>query len=353
MLLDTEHRPAVAVLRRARRAGRPGRPARAHHPSGEEPHRGSPLRRGAATAARRHRGVDPRRARLPALPRPDPDLHPGDRVPTPAPRARVRRPGARRSRARRPLPGVGLHGGQHQEPGRPDAPHPRRRVRLAATAALPSSPSPRCRTTWTTRSTAGSPGTFTVPSYLTGDGSPGTGSRTPRRRTGRAARSATATSPPGSSATSRSPTADGNDPVHPARGGVYGHGLLGSNDEVNAGNVRTMGQRAQLRLLRDEVGRLLRGRHRSRRPRCRTSLELPEGRRPHAAGLPELPVPRPAGQGPARLRVEPRVPGRCGAHAGARRHRLLRRQQPGRDPRRRRHRALHRVDARRARRARA
>ena len=39
----------------------------------------------------------------------------------------------------------------------------------------------------------------------------------------------------------RSATADGNDPVHPARGGVYGHGLLGSNDEVNAGNVRTMG----------------------------------------------------------------------------------------------------------------
>ena len=70
----------------------------------------------------------------------------------------------------------------------------------------------------------------------------------------------------------RSATADGNDPVTPARGGVYGHGLLGSNDEVNAGNVRTMGERAQLRVLRDEVGRLLRGRHRHRgRRRCRTS----------------------------------------------------------------------------------
>jgi hypothetical protein len=35
-------------------------------------------------------------------------------------------------------------------------------------------------------------------------------------------------------------SADGNDPVTPARGGIYGHGLLGNPDEVNAGNVRTM-----------------------------------------------------------------------------------------------------------------
>lgn len=36
----------------------------------------------------------------------------------------------------------------------------------------------------------------------------------------------------------RSATADGNDPVTPARAGVYGHGLLGGGDEVNAGNVK-------------------------------------------------------------------------------------------------------------------
>ncbi len=85
-------------------------------------------------------------------------------------------------------------------------------------------------------------GTFTVPSYLTGDGSagngfayaPGAGPDALPVRTGDFTAGFICNIP-------RSTTADGNDPVHPARGGVYGHGLLGSNDEVNAGNVRTMG----------------------------------------------------------------------------------------------------------------
>jgi hypothetical protein len=84
-------------------------------------------------------------------------------------------------------------------------------------------------------------GTFTVPSYLTGDGSPGNtfayapggGPDALPVRNGNVTAGFICNIP-------RSATADGNDPVTPARGGVYGHGLLGSNDEVNAGNVRTM-----------------------------------------------------------------------------------------------------------------
>jgi hypothetical protein len=85
-------------------------------------------------------------------------------------------------------------------------------------------------------------GTFTVPNYLTGDGSPGnafnyapgSGPDAVPTRNGDLTAGFICNIP-------RSATVDGNDPVHPARGGVYGHGLLGSNDEVNAGNVRTMG----------------------------------------------------------------------------------------------------------------
>ncbi len=84
-------------------------------------------------------------------------------------------------------------------------------------------------------------GTFTVPNYLTGDGSPGNmfayapgaGPDALPIRNGDVTAGFICNIP-------RSTTADGNDPVTPARGGVYGHGLLGSNDEVNAGNVRTM-----------------------------------------------------------------------------------------------------------------
>jgi hypothetical protein len=84
-------------------------------------------------------------------------------------------------------------------------------------------------------------GTFTVPSYLTGDGSPGSqfgyapdaGPDALPVRNGNVTAEFICNIP-------RSATADGNDPVTPARGAVYGHGLLGSNREVNAGNVRTM-----------------------------------------------------------------------------------------------------------------
>lgn len=85
-------------------------------------------------------------------------------------------------------------------------------------------------------------GTFTVPSYLTGDGSPGSrfnyaagaGPDAFPVRNGDFTASFICNIP-------RSVTADGADPVTPARGAIYGHGLLGSNSEVNSGNVRQMG----------------------------------------------------------------------------------------------------------------
>lgn len=84
-------------------------------------------------------------------------------------------------------------------------------------------------------------GTFTVPSYLTGDGSPGnrfnyasgSGPDAVPARHGNLTAQFICNIP-------RSVSVDGNDPVTPARGAIYGHGLLGSHGEVNAGNVRTM-----------------------------------------------------------------------------------------------------------------
>ncbi|HZJ27011.1 MAG TPA: hypothetical protein VFF40_08405 [Acidimicrobiia bacterium] len=80
-------------------------------------------------------------------------------------------------------------------------------------------------------------GTFTVPNYLTGAGEPG--SRFNNGPDGLPARNGDQTASficniP------RAASADGELPVDPARAGVYGHGLLGSNSEVNAGNVRSM-----------------------------------------------------------------------------------------------------------------
>ena len=80
-------------------------------------------------------------------------------------------------------------------------------------------------------------GTFTVPSYLTGAGEPG--SRFNNGPDGLPVRNGDQTAgficniP-------RSASDDGELPVDPARAGVYGHGLLGNNREVNAGNVRSM-----------------------------------------------------------------------------------------------------------------
>ncbi|MGZ4756441.1 MAG: hypothetical protein ACXWA9_16155, partial [Acidimicrobiia bacterium] len=78
-------------------------------------------------------------------------------------------------------------------------------------------------------------GTFTVPNYLTGTGQPGSGfnyapgdtgpDRLPSRN-GDYTANFRCLIP-------RSTSADGNDPVHPARGIANGHGLLGSANEVD------------------------------------------------------------------------------------------------------------------------
>jgi hypothetical protein len=82
-------------------------------------------------------------------------------------------------------------------------------------------------------------GTFEVPLYLTGDGAPGTrfnyaGAALPQQNgtyeahfTCIVPRSAVATGP-------------GDGVPAPARPSLYGHGLLGGDDEVGAGNVRSM-----------------------------------------------------------------------------------------------------------------
>jgi hypothetical protein len=79
-------------------------------------------------------------------------------------------------------------------------------------------------------------GTFTVPNYLTGDGSPGntfqySGDELPRRNGDVQA--------PFLCNISRS-TLPADGPANADRPVVYGHGLLGSEREVNAGNVRAM-----------------------------------------------------------------------------------------------------------------
>jgi len=87
-------------------------------------------------------------------------------------------------------------------------------------------------------------GTFTVPNYLTADGSPGNrfayapdvGPDAVPVRNGDLTAGYICNIP-------RSVSADrnGGGAITSARGAIYGHGLLGSNDEVNAGNVETMG----------------------------------------------------------------------------------------------------------------
>ena len=79
-------------------------------------------------------------------------------------------------------------------------------------------------------------GTFTVPNFLTADGGPG--NRVQLRRPppiSTRCRCRTARWRPASSATSRVTTATGTEPAHLVQ---YGHGLLGSDDEIDAGNVR-------------------------------------------------------------------------------------------------------------------
>src|SRR2546421_11017700 len=79
-------------------------------------------------------------------------------------------------------------------------------------------------------------GTFTVPNYLTGDGSPGNAFNT--GEDGLPQRNGDYTAPFTCIIPRAALKADGT--VARARPAVYGHGLLGSELEVSAGNVRDM-----------------------------------------------------------------------------------------------------------------
>jgi hypothetical protein len=79
-------------------------------------------------------------------------------------------------------------------------------------------------------------GTFTVPNYLTGDGSPG--NRFNTGPNGLPQRNGDLTAPFICIIPRAALASDGT--VHPARPSLYGHGLLGSEREVGARNVRDM-----------------------------------------------------------------------------------------------------------------
>ena len=80
-------------------------------------------------------------------------------------------------------------------------------------------------------------GAVSVPLYLTGNG--GTGEILTQGPDGLPVRNGTYEAKYTCNIP-QSASAQGLDPVTPARGGVYGHGLLGAKDEVNAGNVKDM-----------------------------------------------------------------------------------------------------------------
>jgi hypothetical protein len=79
-------------------------------------------------------------------------------------------------------------------------------------------------------------GTFTVPNYLTGDGGPG--NRFTEGERGLPARNGDLTAPFRCIVSHSTLQPDGT--ANPDRAAVYGHGLLGSEREVSAGNVRAM-----------------------------------------------------------------------------------------------------------------
>ena len=341
VLLDTEHRPAVAVLLRARQPGRPGR-RRRRSSSGRPrtcPRVTASSWRCATCATATARSIPAERGF---------QLY-RDRIPTFTRRSRPAAAhfeqvfddarGTRASTARRPVPRVGLHGRERAEPRRADAPHPRRRVRVARTAARRRSRSPRCENNVDDRIFRRVTGTFTIPNYLTGDGAPGQQVQLrARRRSRRAARCATATFTARvhlqHPAVGRPPTATTR--CTPARGGVYGHGLLGSNGRGERRQRADDVERPQLRVLRDEVGRLLGGRH--RRTRSRRSRTSPTSRRSPTARSRASST---SCSSPACVK-DPHGFASNPAFRPARAHTpvldgtvVLRRQQPGRHPRRR------------------
>ncbi len=139
--------------------------------------------------------------------------------------------------------------------------------------------------------------------------------------------------------------------VQPRRPSLYGHGLLGSPDEVNAGNVQDMSNEHDFvfcatrwsGMADEDIGNAI--------AILGNFALFPSLTDRLQQGFVAQLLPGPADDPPERLQRQPRLPGR-----GTRRDRhppaLLRRQQPGRDLRRRAHRALARLHPGRAGRAR-
>ena len=163
-----------------------------------------------------------------------------------------------------------------------------------------------------------------------------------------------------------------------SRPSLYGHGLLGSRGEVNQGQLRDFGLEHNFIFCAtdwvgmscadlpdtdaspDAIASFLEKAQRGQLPNCdyqtvlgdsRGHVELPAARRPRAAGADQLPLPRAPDDPPRRLLERPELPGERpepDRHPPA----LLRRQQPGRDHRRRTHRGRRRPRPRGPRRAR-
>ena len=142
------------------------------------------------------------------------------------------------------------------------------------------------------------------------------------------------------------------DPAAPpkARPSLYGHGLLGSAEEIDAGNVEAMANEHNFVFCATDLGGLRRAGPRPHRERDVRLLEVQHRRRPHAAGLREPDVPRAGADPPAGALVERRLPEE---RAGRDRHAppVLRRQLPGRNHGRSAHGTRARLRPRRARRA--
>ena len=282
---------------------RPTRPtsARSIVRPGAQPDRGPPLRRRAARPARRERRADRGRSRLPAVPRPHPDVH--------ARRSRPRRPHLERVFGDLDRAGIDRDDlflawdftvASEREPRRPHAAHPRRRLRVARRRRPGVHGRRRSRTNVDDRIYRRVTGTFTVPSYLTGDGSPGNqfayapgaGPDALPVRNGDVTAGFICNIP-------RSATADGNDPVtrprrrlrpRPARQQRRGQRGQRAHD-VRTSTTSSSARPKWAGFSEDDIGIAV--------ATLAGPLELPEDRRPHAAGLPQLPVPRPADQGPA------------------------------------------------------
>ena len=185
---------------------------------------------------------------------------------------------AGRHRAQRPLPRLGLHGRERAQPLRADAAHPRRRVRAARRHDLADlKVAGHAR-----RSYAGRPGTHRLRTRAATSTAATTARTTTIARERRAARaSCRATSntpgcPPGARVQSTArrdlplqhprqheprelhlhhPARRRRRARRPARPSLYGHGLLGSAGEVDRRQRQGAGERAQLRVLRDRLGR--------------------------------------------------------------------------------------------------